>query len=201
MHIYFWSGQPTELKNDLNPFSVKKNTEVKIVVVVAETDPQTVLRETNCRVFVASVERRTARTAERTGTPTSAAGMPSGGRHCSSTSCSSRTSLPRGSCSKFFLRSAGGDTTDHSGWRPAAAQSHTHTYNMQSCRKPPSLYGIFHSVPLISMKRQSARTTHYRTGLRRRASKDLFAYTLKLTHATSLKTQRHFIFSCVSCCL
>lgn len=41
---------------------------------------------------------------------TSAAGMPSGGRHCSSTSCSSRTSLPRGSCSKFFLRSRGGDT-------------------------------------------------------------------------------------------
>lgn len=46
----------------------------------------------------------------RRGRSTSAAGMPSGGRHCSSTSCSSRTSRPSGSCSKFFLRSTGGDT-------------------------------------------------------------------------------------------
>lgn len=38
---------------------------------------------------------------------TSAAGIPSGGRHCSNTSCSSRTSRPSGSCSKFFLRSTG----------------------------------------------------------------------------------------------
>lgn len=38
--------------------------------------------------------------------PTSAAGMPSGGRHWRSTSCSRRTSRPNGSCSKFFLRSA-----------------------------------------------------------------------------------------------
>lgn len=36
---------------------------------------------------------------------TSAGGMPSGGRHCNKTSCSKRTSLPSGSCSKFFLRS------------------------------------------------------------------------------------------------
>lgn len=38
---------------------------------------------------------------------TSAAGMPSGGRHCSNTSCSRDTSLPRGSCSKDFFRSEG----------------------------------------------------------------------------------------------
>lgn len=38
---------------------------------------------------------------------TSAAGIPSGGRHCSSTSCSKDTSFPRGSCSKDFFRSEG----------------------------------------------------------------------------------------------
>lgn len=37
---------------------------------------------------------------------TSAAGMPSGGRHWSSTSCSSDTSFPRGSWSNVFLKSA-----------------------------------------------------------------------------------------------
>lgn len=53
---------------------------------------------------------------EREGTPhrtflraaellTSACGTPSGGRHCSRTSCSSGTSLPSGSWSKFFRRS------------------------------------------------------------------------------------------------
>lgn len=36
---------------------------------------------------------------------TSAAGMPSGGRHCNSTSCSRDTSFPRGSCSNDFFRS------------------------------------------------------------------------------------------------
>ena len=36
---------------------------------------------------------------------TSACGTPSGGRHCSRTSCSSGTSLPSGSWSKFFRRS------------------------------------------------------------------------------------------------
>lgn len=36
---------------------------------------------------------------------TSAAGMPSGGRHCNSTSCSRETSFPRGSCSNDFFRS------------------------------------------------------------------------------------------------
>lgn len=36
---------------------------------------------------------------------TSAAGIPSGGRHCNSTSCSRDTSFPRGSCSKDFFRS------------------------------------------------------------------------------------------------
>jgi len=35
---------------------------------------------------------------------TSAGGMPSGGRHCSSTSCSSDTSFPKGSCSNVFLK-------------------------------------------------------------------------------------------------
>ena len=36
---------------------------------------------------------------------TSAAGMPSGGRHCNRTSCSNDTSFPRGSCSNDFFRS------------------------------------------------------------------------------------------------
>lgn len=36
---------------------------------------------------------------------TSAAGMPSGGRHWSNTSCSRDTSFPRGSWSNVFLKS------------------------------------------------------------------------------------------------
>lgn len=41
---------------------------------------------------------------------TSAAGTPSGGRQCRTIIPLMGTSLPWGSCSKFFLRSAGGDT-------------------------------------------------------------------------------------------
>lgn len=46
------------------------------------------------------------RTNRVTVTLTSAAGIPSGGRHCKSTSCSRETSFPNGSWSNVFLRSA-----------------------------------------------------------------------------------------------
>lgn len=96
---------------------------------------------------------------------TSAAGMPSGGRHCRSTSCSSRTSRPSGSCSKFFLRSAGGDTHVVSTyWRLHSDSSdtlfilalavtlsltHTHTHTVQSSKKPLSVCRGFFSLQTL----------------------------------------------------
>ncbi len=62
-----------------------------------------IMHETNWGKTQWEIETITERIARRYGT--SAGGMPSGGRHCNKTSCSRRTSLPSGSCSKFFLRS------------------------------------------------------------------------------------------------
>ncbi len=62
-----------------------------------------IMHETNWEKTQLEVETITERIGRRYGT--SAGGMPSGGRHCNKTSCSRRTSLPSGSCSKFFLRS------------------------------------------------------------------------------------------------
>ncbi len=62
-----------------------------------------IMHETNGGKTQWEVETITERKGRRYGT--SAGGMPSGGRHCNKTSCSRRTSLPSGSCSKFFLRS------------------------------------------------------------------------------------------------
>ena len=123
---------------------------------------------------------------------TSAAGMPSGGRHCRSTSCSSRTSRPSGSCSKFFLRSAGGwhSRSQHL-WKAALWQqwqsvcdtgchprthTHTHTHTIQSSKN--------HFFPLTWHPHadcQSHCTNHYHGGQWWSVTAKTFTYTLKLT--------------------